>query len=89
LLLIKGCDGGTRDPRAGGHVRTIKEPVEKKPLIDRLQVEGRREIAPDQTITILRIPDAMMPDLEMFDRRCFIYEHHEYRTSQMLCDVPE
>ena len=86
FIVAKGCHGGGTEA-----VVPVEQPVRKfaeppKPLIELLRVEGRREIAPNQTVTVLRIPDGKVPNVSALDKHCLIYEHHDFRSVHVICD---
>lgn len=81
LLATKGCGNGTASKRLGEYDPTRRE---LPAIAKHIRIEAPREIAPNQLITVLHIPDPLVqaPALE---QRCLLYEHLEYRTSQLVC----
>lgn len=83
LILCVSC---SRSPH---HVAS-SSPLDARarPLLDRMQIEGTREVAPGQSITVLRIQDEMLPEERWLDRHCMIYEHAAFRIAQFVCLSP-
>lgn len=81
LFAMKGCGSSTAS-RPAAHYEPIHREI--GPIAKHIRVESTREIAPHQTITILHIPDPLT-GAAAFEERCIIYEHLEFRTSQIVC----
>lgn len=55
------------------------------PLLPRISIEGPREIGPNQTITVLRVPEPHFVGTDVGTTYCVIYENHMLGTSEMVC----
>lgn len=87
-VFTRGC--GREEPASAPSQTTQPSPLRKDiKAIDLVHFEGRREIAPGQTIAVFRIDDPLVPNLKGLSKICLLYENHADHIAQFTCIGPQ
>ena len=79
LLLLTSCDKAPSKDQQANQARAEARAREWA------YVANEKQLSPNETLRLVRIPNSLFPGEGMFDEQCLIYVNKELVTSNMVC----